>query len=231
MATASEHTQSQPSTPPPYQRRPTGQAKRMAKTKIKVHATLAEDVSAKVKKAIEDISKPFAEFVQNFASMSTSRAELAPKFMRAFGLWQAEDGGTFVEFCRVLVPEIGPSRNEYRSHPAYQAADYLRRLVAQNSRREVSPEERARSIQNAPASPTTALARFIKTLLPMIKPEEQGTLWKALHSELNMSDRQITRIQQITTTVDPVVIVSQPKGLHALGQLKLRMPSPAEEAA
>ena len=89
-----------------------------------------------------------AETTPDFTAMAVSREELAPKFMKAFGLWQAETGSTFVEFVRFLVPEIGNTRAEYRNHRAYQAADYLRRLVGNAARKPTTQAERAA----APAS-------------------------------------------------------------------------------
>jgi hypothetical protein len=201
------------------------QARDVASTTGRAMTEAIGDVSAKVKKAIDAIRKPFTSFVADFAALAVSREELAPKFMKAFGLWQSETGGTFVEFCRVLVPEIGTTRQEYRNHRAYQAADYLRRLVANAERAARSPEERTQRVQNAPVSHVTAVARLLRTLLPLVTHEATNTMWMALRSQLNWSDRMVTRMQQETQHVEPLVVVREPRGLHALGQLRLAMPA------
>jgi hypothetical protein len=67
-------------------------------------------LSAKVRKVVEDVRKPFMSFTTSFGALAVTRAELAPLFMRAFGVWQTETGAGFVDFVRELDPAIGPGR-------------------------------------------------------------------------------------------------------------------------
>lgn len=186
------------------------------------------EVSAKVRKAIDAIRRPFTSFVADFASLSVSREELAPKFMKTFGLWQSEAGGTFVDFIRVLVPEVGATRQEYRAHRAYQAADYLRRLAQQANRQGTSAEERAEAIANRPVSHVTAMARLLRTLIPAISQDAQATLWQALSDQLHWSERMVTRVQEMAKTEQPLVVIREKRGLHALGTLTLAIPAPPQ---
>lgn len=186
-------------------------------------AALAEttpDLSAKVTKAVDAIKKPFVSFVKDFTSLAMRREELAPQFMKAFGMWQAETGSTFVEFVRFLVPEIPATRAEYRNHRAYQAADYLRRLTGNAARRPMTQSER----QAAPAPPTDALARILASFMQVIPDNQKGHLWEALESQLHWTPRQVQRIQTQTEHVDPLVEI---KG-RTLENLRLTIPEQTE---
>lgn len=188
-------------------------------------AETTPDLSAKVANAIDEVRKPFLSYVKHFAALATRREELAPKFIKAAGLWQAEQGGTFVDFVRYLVPEIGKARAEYRQHRAYQAADYLRRLVsgAATNRRGRTAAERA----TAPAPPTDVMARVIASMMALIPEGQQGRFWEALSTEAHWTDRQVQRIQTQVEHVDPLVEI---RG-RTLETLRLTIPAHEEKAA
>lgn len=180
-------------------------AKRRDVRTVPADGSVAEttpDLSSKVRKAVDAIKKPFISFTKDFASLAVRREELAPQFMKAFGMWQAETAGTFVDFIRMLVPEIGNTRAEYRNHRAYQAADYLRRIVGNAARRPRTASERA----TAPAPPTDAIARILASLLTVITDErQQGQVWQAMQTQLHWSNRQVQRLQTQVEHVDPLV--------------------------
>lgn len=183
-------------------------------------------LSAPVRRQITAIRKQFAGFAEDFRLVTESRAELAPKFMKAFGAWQTEVGGTFVDFVRVVVPDIGPSRDDYRAHPAAAAANYLRTLAAREARTERSetPVQKAERIASAAVTPTTAVARLVKVLQGLVKPDTANLIWEAMRVQLHWPERTISRIQSETQNVQPLVDVNEPRGLHAIGNLKLAMP-------
>lgn len=169
------------------------------------------ELSAKTKKAIDQIKGAFKQFVTAFAALGEKRADLSPKFMKAFGLWQAETAGTFVDFVRFLVPEIGTKREEYRQHRAYQAADYLRRLAQQANRgeqRRRTPEERA----TAPVTAMDAMARLLASFIPIIPEQEQAKIWESLHEVLHWSDRQVLRMQTLIDEAQPLVVAKIGRG-------------------
>jgi hypothetical protein len=194
----------------------------MAKTATATLAETTPDLSSKVERAIDGIKKPFMSYVKDFTALAASREDLAPKFMKAFGLWQAETAGTFVDFVRMLVPEIGNSRNEYRNHRAYQAADYLRRLVGNANRRPRTQEERAA----APVAPTDALSRIMASLMTIIPEDQQQRIWTAMQSQLHWTDRQVNRLQTQVEHVDPLVQIQ-----GRVQNLRLRFPAGAPETA
>jgi hypothetical protein len=181
------------------------------------------DLTKKVQTAIDTIKKPFTSFVKDFAALSASREELAPKFMKAFGLWQGETGGTFVDFVRFLVPDVGKSRTEYRTHRAYQAADYLRRIQGNTSRRPTTQAERAA----APTPPADAFARLMATLLSMIPEGRHAIIETALKTELHWSERQVETTMTRAENSTPLVEV---KGRN-LDNLRLTMPEHTTEEA
>lgn len=188
-------------------------------------ASVAEttpDLPAKVERAVKAITAPFRAFVKSFGALAVSREELSPKFMKAFGLWQAETGGTFVEFIRFLVPGVPSVRAEYRNHRAYQAADYLRRLAGNAARKPRTAAERA----SAPAPPTDVIARIMASLMEVI-PEgrQQDTVWAALQSQAHWTNRQIQRLQTQVEHVDPLVHIRA-----RVENLRLSLPEISEEA-
>lgn len=145
-------------------------------------------LSIKTRNLVDAIREQFFAFVDQFQQMTISRAELAPKFMRAFAAWQLESGGTFVGFVRLLDPKIPEGRDAYRRTPTYQAADYLRRLLAQADREPI-PEE------NRPVSAYLALARLVATVLPAVDPT--GVIWQAFVREMNWSEAAAERLKTV----------------------------------
>lgn len=179
------------------------------------------DLTAKVKKAVMAIKAKFTTFTKNFAALSVSREELAPQFMKAANLWMAETKGTFVDFVRFLDPNVGNTRDEYRSHRSYQAADYLRRLVANSARRDRTGDEEAPRA----AAPTDAIASILGSLLEIIPEDRHQQVYDALQERMGWSERQVTRMQTQVEHVDPLVHIRA-----KVENLRLSFPT-GEEAA
>jgi hypothetical protein len=176
----------------------------------------------KTLRLIDDIRRPFAEFVDDFGAITQSRQELAPRFMRAFNAWAQDTQGSFVAFVRLLVPEVPAAREGYRAHPAYQAADYLRRLAAQPAEREqVAPEDR-------PATPGRALAKVLAAILPMLSDPE--ALWAAFIQELHWTPEQIARLQGAINREGPIQLQGR-LGRRATNGFTLQQPAAAMTAA
>lgn len=158
-------------------------------------------LTAKTKALVEGIRKPFMDFSEGYRLLTVNRRELAPMFMKAFGAWQGETAGSFIAFVRVLVPAVPEAREDYRAHPAYQAADYLRRLGgARESTVEAVP------VEDRPATPYVALARVWATIVPLIDPE--GTvahrLLEVIAKELHWTEQQVERIESLAESQGPV---------------------------
>lgn len=159
-------------------------------------------LSAKMRTMIDSVREPFTTFVDDFSAlMQTSRAELAPRVMRVFAAYKAETDGTFVDFVRLLDASIPADRQKYRAHRAYQAADYLRRLVTQ------APRALARKRGPRPATPLVALARLIATVLPAVDPT--GQVWAAFVKEMHWSAEQAKRLQKLAQSQGAVVLPKQ----------------------
>lgn len=146
----------------------------------------AATLSTKLANVIDALRRPFKAFVGDFRNLTTSRAELAPEFMRAFDAYEAETEGSFIAFCRLVDPTIPADRAAYRNDPAYQAATYLRRLVQQTT---TKPRRRGPK----PATPLVALARFVATVLPLVDPT--GVIWTAFVQEMHWSERQAKQVK------------------------------------
>lgn len=173
-----------------------------------VASTAPTPISAKTSHLIDHVRPLFVDFVEGFTAMTASREDLAPQFMKAFEAWRTETGGAFVAFVRVLVPDIPVDRNGYRAHPAFNAAMYLRRLLAsaetRASSKRVKPEER-------PATPYQALARLVATVLPYVDPS--GAIWTAFCREMNWDEKAQQRVRQLADKLGPVKLNSRQAGL------------------
>lgn len=173
------------------------------------------EMTAALRKEIDGLRKPFAGFASDFAKLSETRGELAPKFWKVFGNYTAQVGGSFVDFVRVLDPTVPSDRAAYRAHRAYQAADYLRRLV---SRRDTGGRA-TRPVR----SNVTIMARLLATLIPLVKDQE--SLWQGLGAELGLRPRQLTRLRNEVATVRPIVEINA-KPVETLKVI--HMPTPQE---
>lgn len=174
---------------------------------------VAITLSKRTSNAIEGIRQPFTAFASGFADLTANRATLAPKFMKAFGAWQAETAGTFVGFVRVFDATVPEERAGYRSHAVYQAADYLRRLISQQERPAASTSTRGAT---APVRPIEAVARLVATLSPFVA--DMDLIWKAFLQELHWTDRQIASVQKLVGQAGPLLTKSSPREhkLHVL---------------
>lgn len=169
-----------------------------------VPAPMAAPLSTKVATLVDTLRIPFRAFVDGFESLTTARAELAPKFMKAFGAWTAETGGTFVGFVREMDPTVPESREGYRSHKAYQAADYLRRLSAPGRlAREPVP------LDQRPVTPLVALSRLVATVL--VPLDTTGSIYAAWLRECHWSDEQGERLKALAQREGPVKLAPRVK--------------------
>lgn len=166
-------------------------------------------LSAKLANVIDNLRRPFKAFVSDFQTLTTSRAELAPAFMQAYDLYEAETEGTFIQFCRLVDPAIPADREHYRHDASYQAATYLRRLVQQSA---IKPKRRGPK----PATPLVALARFVATVLPLVDPN--GAIWTAFVQEMHWSERQAKQVKLLGAKQGPV-----PMPRKVVEQLRPRM--------
>jgi len=208
------------------------------KTARKIRAAAEPSVmaalSAKLRKTVNNLRRAFTSYVDEFKIVSESRAELAPKFMTAFAAWQQETGGgTFATFVRLFIPDLPeqsrskPQSLGYRDHPAYQAAEYLRRVAGKQAGTATAetPVERSHRIANAPVSPTVAMARAMKTIMGFIPPDQARSLFDALKIQLHWPDRTVSRIENEARNIEPLVTLREPRGVHALGALRLVIPT------
>lgn len=165
--------------------------------------TALSPLSPKTLHMIDDIRKPFGAFVEDFGTLTASRAALAPKFMKVFAAYASDSGGSFVQFCRVLDPKVPFDRDGYRAHPTYQAADYLRRLAVRDTTPAASIPESER-----PVTPLVALARLIATL----KISDQ--VWTIFVENMHWSENQAKRLRKLAEHEGAISLA--PRTLHKL---------------
>lgn len=179
----------------------------MAKRKATMKAAEPEGLTVVLRRQIMALRPQFTAFTTQFAALSVSRGTLAPVFMRVYGAYvQQSNGGTFVNFVRLLDSEVPSERAAYRSHKSYQAADYLRRLVGQRNTGRRTPATR---------SNLTALARTIATIVPILR--DANIIWRAVEQEFGFTARQMTRLRAVVAEAQPLLALPG----HAKGQARV----------
>lgn len=169
---------------------------------VMTRSTPVAELSSRTRALIDNVRTSFVTFVDDFSALvSSSRQDLAPRVMRAFDAYRGETDGTFVDFVRQLDPTVPADRIKYRAHRSYQAADYLRRLVAQ------APRAETRKRGPKATTPLVALARLMATVLPAVDPT--GAVWTAFVKEMHWSAEQAKRLQKLAASQGAV---SLPKG-------------------
>ena len=167
-------------------------------------------LSAKTTKLIDGIREPFMSFADDFQALAATRAQLAPKFMKAFGAYQAESGGSFVSFVRFVDPTVPADREGYRTNNVYQAADYLRRLVATTEKASADP--------NAPVvtSPVDVIVDLLVTIQPVV--ENLDDIWAAFDTRYHWTTKRIARLQKMVGEARTPILVKKPteRRLHAI---------------
>ena len=165
-------------------------------------------LSAKTTKLIDGIREPFMSFAGDFAALAATRAQLAPKFMKAFGAYQAESGGSFVSFVRFVDPTVPADREGYRTNNVYQAADYLRRLTA----------EKAVKDPNAPevTSPVEVIVDLLVTILPVV--DSLDAIWEAFTDRYHWTEKRVARLKKMVGEARTPILVKKPteRRLHSI---------------
>ncbi len=168
-------------------------------------------LSAKTTKLIEGVREPFMLFVEDFTALSKNRAQLAPKFMKAFGAYQSESGGSFIAFVCYIDPTVPADREGYRNNTVYQAADYLRRLKAKAEKEEVADP-------NAPvvASPIDVIVDLLVTVIPVVESLEP--IWAAFTERYHWTEKRIARLKKLVGESRTPLLIKhgQERRLHAL---------------
>lgn len=175
-------------------------------------------LTAATARQIGQMRRSFMAYADNFKGLATTRAELAPRFMALFGDYLRQVGGSFVDFVRMIDPNVPAERTAYRAHPSYQAAEYLRRLV---SRRDTG-DNRQKPVRSNVAALARITAAFLKTVAD---PE---VVWRAFESELGFTARQIGRLKQIVGATQPLVAVEVNRPHRAT---VIHIPTAAEASA
>lgn len=165
-------------------------AAKPAPTPAPVAPAAESTLTAKTLHMVEDVRQPFAELSTLQGGLAVKSKTLAPRFMRAYNAWAAETGGTFVGFVVLLDPAVPADRAGYRGNASYQAAEYLRRLVAAKAKPEATTGADAAS---KPASMVEALAAVLATVAPSV---DMQALWTAFETKLHWSTAAVKRLQQ-----------------------------------
>lgn len=174
------------------------------------------EMTAKTRKLVDAVRAPFRAFSSALADVTATRAELAPAFMRAFEAFKHDTSKGLADFVRELDPSVPVDRDGYRAHRSYQAADYLRRLVANANR----PAGGNRAQRPTAATPMDGMARLIRSVLPLIGADQITRLWETIGRELHWSERQVLALADRVDKADPLIDVRPPRGT-TVPQLKV----------
>lgn len=158
------------------------------------------ELTTKTQRSIDELRPQFEAFRDGFTGMAERAAKVAPRFMKVFAAWREETNGSFIAFVRLLDPSVPEAREDYRANSVYQAADYLRRRVAA----ETKPEGVVGAPKDKPVTPFQAVARLVATLMPFVP--DMDIIWAAFVKELHWSEPQILRIQRLIGEVGPLAV-------------------------
>jgi len=182
-----------------------------------------------VRNAVRDITDTFLAFAHSFAAVASKRAEFAPRFVKVFEMWREETNGSLAAFCRLFDETVPLKTADYKKHPTYNAADYLRRMVA-DAERAAQSSKRGRK-RKKPASPRAALVRLVSSILPLFAESERDTLVDALSSRLNWTEDQARNVLTDAADETPIIVVKAPRGMHVDGELKIAVATERGKAA
>lgn len=175
---------------------------------------IVKEPTQKTLRLIDDVRRPFTAFVDEHSIVLESRADLAPKFVRAYDAFRTDTEQSFVAFVRLFDPEIPADREGYRNHRTYQAAEYLRRVVANQAKP-------ALPVNKRPVTPLVALARLLATILPDMVDHE--ILWAAFVKEMRWSQGQVARLQTIVNREGPVNLTTSKRMAPAAPSARLAL--------
>lgn len=168
-----------------------------------------ETLSAKTRKLVEAVRPAFTQFAADFEALTVKRSELAPKLMKAYGAVQSETGISFVGFVRLMDPTVPVSREAYRAHKTYAAADYLRRLAAGRPSAAAGPR-----ITPEAETPLDVLSRLVAAILPNLDAPIFWTSFAQVCAP-HWSERQMTtlrsRVESLTAVGIKPIPIRPPK--------------------
>lgn len=158
--------------------------------------------STKLREAITALRPAFRELSHGLHGLTQKRAAIAPSFMRAYTLWRRETRRPFVAFVQALDSSVPASRDAYRTHPSYYAAQYLQQLATQPDKK----TSRGRT-------PMAMLAITIKSFLPLYGPnqKDQENAIKVLLGATKWRDRDIARLHSLIKRARPVALPNVPR--------------------
>lgn len=167
----------------------------------------APSLKPRTVRLIDGIRAGFSSYVAEFIRFNRKAADIAPDFMKAYKAYEADTSGTFVSFVRMLDPEVpeGPGQ-PYKGHPTYNAADYLRRLVADEEREGEEVEDR-----DKPAGMSEAFVRLLAAIVALIPGNQVEKLWGIVGSELRWSERRVQTLREQVEQADPL-LEAHPEG-------------------
>lgn len=170
-------------------------------------------ISAATKRLVDDIREPFRGFVDTMGGLLTTRAKLAPKFMKAANAWRKEMGAgtTFIAFVRELDPSVPKLQKEYTKNAVFNAAVYLKRLVDAQSRGEGAGASAERT-GPPPLPPMTGLARLLAAITPLVPADNLTKLWAVIAEEMHWSEAQKERLKTLSEEAEPLIAMRTPRG-------------------
>lgn len=169
-------------------------------------ADLLAKLTAETRRRLESLKGQFSSYAESWSAMLKKRAELADPLMKLYGQCLSELGSlTFVKFLQLIDPTIPNNRDDvekdgdvtpgYRSHAAYQAGEYLRRLATQG--------ERQTGVRARRMNATQRLARILAAMLPLVA--DADAFWSAIKAELQLDDNALARLKKETSSTQPIL--------------------------
>lgn len=165
-------------------------------------------LKVRTQRIIDALRADFKPFIVAFGHFTEKRAQLAPRFMKAYDTWKEETQGTFVGFVRLLDPSVPADRDGYRAHRTYQAAENLRSLVQSDT----EDERSTANDKDRPLGMSDAFVRLLAVIVALIPGNQVEKLWTLIGEELHWSPGKVTNLRASVEEVEPLVDAKAERG-------------------
>ena len=168
--------------------------------------------SQKLKAALDKLRPAVKGVGLDLQRLTQKRVEMAPIFLKTFRLWSSETKRPFIAFVQALDSSVPASRNAYKKHPSYRAAEYLKELAH-------NPD--ARSPKKIGLTLLAMLAITIKSFLPLCGSQrDQKAALAVLIATTKWRDSERRRLVATIRRARPVGLPNVPRLVEAAKQTK-----------
>lgn len=189
-------------------------------------------LSARTRTLIDKARDGFLGFVKTHSGFLLKREDIVGPFAKAWKAFKEETTLTLADFARQFDPSVPADRDGYRAHSTYRAAENLMALHRQLERAKQAKEAGTTASGPQRATPLDAVARMLKSVLPLISADQVDRLWETVTKELGWTEQQVTNLKNRTSEAEALLAVRPPRGFGGtVPQLRIATVRHTDESA